>query len=303
MTPSWTAADIPDLTGRRAAVTGANAGLGYQAALALAAAGAEVVLACRNAPKAEAAAAGIRQAVPSSTVSVGSLDLADLASVRTFAEEVAAGYDRLDLLINNAGLMAVDESRTVDGFETQLGVNHLGHFALTARLLPLLLATPGSRVATMSSLGHRAGRLDLSDLMFDRRGYRRWPAYFQSKLANLLFTAELHRRLTDAGSSTVAVAAHPGGSRTDLGQEGGGVGNRLLRPVVPVLAQSAADGALPILQAATDPTVRGGQFYGPRWLGRGPSTLETPSRRARDGAAARALWDASVELTGLTPPV
>jgi protochlorophyllide reductase len=303
MTARWTTADLPDLTGRRAVVTGANAGLGYQVARSLCAAGAEVVLACRNPAKAEAAAADIRGSVPSAIVSVDSLDLADLASVRAFAEGLTARHDRLDLLINNAGLMALDASRTADGFETQFGVNHLGHFALTTRLLPLLLATPGARIATMSSMGHRAGRLDLGDLMFDRRGYQRWAAYFQSKLANLLFTAELHRRLTAAGSTTIAVTAHPGASGTELGKEGSSLANRAMGSVVPRLTQSATDGALPMLRAAGDPAVRGGQFYGPRWLVRGRPVLETPSRRAQDAAAAEALWVASAELTGLTPAV
>ncbi len=292
----WTPADIPDLTGRRAVVTGANAGLGLQVAHGLAAHGADVVLACRNAAKAEAAAAEIRTRTPGAAVSVGTLDLSDLDSVAAFA---ATQSGRLDLLVNNAGLMATDEARTAQGVEMQFGVNHLGHFALTARLLPLLLATPGSRVGSMSSMGHRAAR-GPADPRLERR-YDRWQAYFQSKLANLLFTAELQRRLAEAGASTIAVAAHPGGSNTDLGTEGSGLSNLGLR-LMPFFGQSAEAGARPMLRAMTDPEVRGGEFYGPRFVVVGATPVrETPSRAARDSAAARRLWEASVELSGLEP--
>jgi protochlorophyllide reductase len=289
----WIPADVPDLTGRRAIVTGANAGLGLEVAHGLAAHGAEVVLACRNVTKAEAAAAAIRERCPAATVEVGSLDLADLDSVAAFS---AAQSGRLDLLVNNAGLMAIDESRTAQGVEMQFGVNHLGHFALTARLLPLLLATPGSRVGTMSSMGHRSARGQAAPERYDR-----WQAYFHSKLANLLFTAELQRRLAAAGASTIAVAAHPGASNTDLGTEGSGLSNVGLR-LMPFIGQSAARGARPMLRAMTDPTVRGGEFYGPRFVVFGATPVrETPTRAARDAAAAQRLWDLSVELSGLEP--
>jgi protochlorophyllide reductase len=231
------------------------------------------------------------------------LDLADLASVAAAAEHVQAHEPRLDLLLNNAGLMAIDHATTVDGFEMQLGVNHLGHFVLTAQLLPLLLATPGSRVVTMSSMGHRAGRLHPDDLFFTRRGYDRWRPYFQSKLANLLFTAELHRRLTEAGAATMALAAHPGGSNTDLGFEGTGLTNRMFKLFVQIATQSAVIGALPFVRAATDPEARGGQFHGPRWVVRGYPVRETPSRRARRADDTRILWARSEELTGLTSPL
>jgi len=300
VTARWTTTDIPDQDDRVAVVTGANSGLGYQVALRLAIAGSKVVLACRDRGKAEAAQASIRTLVPAADVSLLELDLADLASVARFADTFSSQHDRLDLLVNNAGLMAVDESRTKDGFETQLGVNHLGHFALTARLLPVILTTPGARIASMSSLGHRGGHLDLDDLMFERRGYNRWQAYFQSKLANLLFTAELQRRLSEAGTA-IAVAAHPGVARTNLGSQGHGITNRLTRIGMPITAPSAAAGALPMLRAATDPDVLGGQFYGPRWMLVGHPALETPSSQARDDASARDLWKASVELTGLDP--
>jgi protochlorophyllide reductase len=301
MTTEWTAADIPDQSGRVAVVTGANSGLGYHLALVLALAGAQVVLACRNVGRAESAVAAIRALAPDARVSFIRLDLADLSSVAAFSSRLTGEHGRLDLLVNNAGLMAVDQSRTVDGFETQLGVNHLGHFALTARLLPVLLSTPGARIASMSSMGHRSGHLVIDDLMFDRRGYRRWQAYFQSKLANVLFTVELQRRLAQAGAGTIAVAAHPGMARTDLGSEGHGISNRLIGIGMPIASRSAASGALPLLRAATAPTVLGGQFYGPRWLVVGPPVLETASKRARDDASARSLWRASVELTGLDP--
>lgn len=296
---SWTPADIPDLTGRRAVVTGANSGLGLDITRALAARGAEVVLACRNTAKAETAAAQVRATVPDARLEVRALDLADLDRVAAFAD---AFDGRLDLLVNNAGLMAVDSSRTVQGFETQFGVNHLGHFALTARLLPLLLATPGSRIGSMSSMGHRGARGAADPLL--ERPYERWQSYFQSKLANLLFTTELQRRLAAAGASTIAVAAHPGGSNTDLGTEGSGLLNRSMRTVVPFLAQPSELGARPMLRALTDPTVRGGEFYGPRFVFRGATPVrETPTRAARDPEAARALWERSVELTGLEPAV
>ncbi len=305
MTAQWTIADIPDQHDRVAVVTGANSGFGYHIAAALAVAGASVILACRDPRKAESAIASIRALAPTSTVTstvtFRRLDLADLASVTRFATDFTADHDRLDLLINNAGLMAVDESRTRDGFETHLGVNHLGHFALTAGLLPAMLSTPGARIASMSSMVHRSGRLVVDDLMFDRRRYNRWQAYSQSKLANLLFTAELQRRLDQAGAAAIAVCAHPGVAQTGLGTEGHGIGNRLARIGVPSLMRSVASGALPMLRAATDPAASGKQFYGPRWQVLGPPVLETPGRRARDDDSARALWKASSELTGIEP--
>lgn len=296
---SWTPADVPDLTGRRAVVTGANAGLGLEIVHALAARGAEVVLACRDTAKADAAATAVRHRTPGARLDVRALDLADLDSVAAFAD----GLDGpLDLLVNNAGLMAVDESRTAQGFETQFGVNHLGHFALTARLMPSLLATPGSRVGSMSSMGHRGARGAADPTLAHR--YDRWQSYFQSKLANLLFTAELQRRLAGAGASTIAVAAHPGGSNTDLGTEGSGLTNRTMSWIAPLLTQPAEIGARPMVRALTDPGVLGGEFYGPRFVVRGAAPVrETPTRAARDPEAARRLWATSVELTGLEPAV
>ena len=303
MTSGWNLTDIEDQTGRLAVVTGANAGLGLEIAAGPADAGATVVLACRSLRRAEAGAADIRRRTPGAQLEIRALDLADLASVRAFAEDLRRDHDRLDLLINNAGLMAIDASTTVDGFETQLGVNHLGHHALTAQLLPIMLDVPGSRVVTQSSIGHRAGRLVLSDLMFQERRYSRWGAYFQSKLANLLFTFDLDRRLARAGSATVAVAAHPGTSSTDLGFEGSSLSNRLMRPVSSRFTQPASTGALPALRAAVATDVRGGQFYGPVRLAVGPPVLEVPSRRARNVEDATALAAASARLTGVELPV
>jgi NAD(P)-dependent dehydrogenase (short-subunit alcohol dehydrogenase family) len=295
---TWGRGDIPDQTGRTAIVTGANSGLGLEIATRLAEAGASVTLACRNAGRAAAALETVRTFVPGTDAVVGALDLSELESVERFAEEFADSHDTLDLLINNAGLMALDEDLTKDGFEMQFGVNHLGHFALTQRLLPLMQGTPGSRVATMSSFGHRLGRMNFDDLM-GRREYQRWPAYFQSKLANILFASGLQRRLAAAGAETISVAAHPGATNTDLGTEGTSFVNRAVGIVVPLTAQSVGYGALPMLRAATDPDVRGGEYYGPRLMVMGWPVKETPSRRARDTAAAERLWEASVALTGL----
>ena len=301
----WTEADIPDQTGRTALITGANSGIGFEAARALAEHGARVVLACRSRVKADAAVQAIATTAPAADVSVLELDLADLDQVTVAAATFASAHDRLDLLINNAGLMAIPKQTTVQGYEMQFGVNHLAHFALTGRLLDRLLATPGSRVVSISSQGHRPGRIAFDDLQSERR-YGPWKAYFQSKLANLLFVAELQRRLTAADSPTLALAAHPGGSRTNLGHENpGGILNTIGhvgRPVIEKIAlQSAAMGALPTLRAATDPAVVGGEYFGPDGLGeqRGHPRVVGRSRRAQDEDVARRLWEVSEELTGV----
>ncbi|SDJ16584.1 NAD(P)-dependent dehydrogenase, short-chain alcohol dehydrogenase family [Frankineae bacterium MT45] len=293
---AWTAADIGDQSGRVVIVTGANSGLGLEVATRLAEHGAAVVMACRNVAKAEEAVTQLRAEVPGASVAISELNLADLASVAAFAQSFRASHERLDLLINNAGLMAVDHSYTAQGFEMQFGVNHLGHYALTEQLLPLLERTPGSRVATMASMGHRAGRMRFDDLMRKRR-YDRWFAYTQSKLANLLFTAELQRRLAEQGSTTIAVAAHPGSTHTDLGTEGSGLTNRITAALYPIFSQTVKQGALPMLRAATDPNVAGGEFYGPRYIVAGRAVRERPSRRARNVADARRLWEISAQLT------
>ncbi len=289
----WTAQDIPPLDGRVAVVTGANSGLGLETAKLLAGAGARVLMACRNPERADAAAARVGR-----RAEVVQLDLASLASVARAAGDVAGRTDRVDILVNNAGLMAIDRSATEDGFEMQLGVNHLGHFALTAHLAPLLVAAPSARVVTVSSPAHRPGTVRLDDLMFEKRGYDRWRPYFQSKLANLLFAFELDRRMGAAAQPVSSLGAHPGASRTNLGTDGHGVVNALLRPMGG-FGQPASVGALSIVRAAVDPEARGGEFYGPRFMMFGYPARETPTRRARDARLAGQLWERSEELTGV----
>jgi NAD(P)-dependent dehydrogenase (short-subunit alcohol dehydrogenase family) len=302
----WTAAQLPDLGGTAALVTGANSGLGYETALALAGAGARVVLACRSREKAEAAMAQIRAAHPAAALEFQPLDLASLESVRAAAAAVSARHPRLDRLVNNAGLMALPERRTAEGLEMQLGVNHFGHFALTGLLLPALLAAPAPRVVSVSSLAHRMGRMDFEDLQWRRR-YSRWGAYGRSKLANLLFAFELDRRARAAGSPLVSAAAHPGYSATNLQtasarQEGAALTEGVMNLGNGLLAQSAAMGALPSLYAAAAPGGRGGAFYGPGGVGelRGFPREVGASRRARDPQAAARLWEVSEAQTGVT---
>ena len=299
MAGSWKPDDIPDLTGRLAVVTGGNAGLGLAIAHRLVEHHARVIVACRNADKAAAAVSELRTAHDGAEVSFALLDLARLTSVRALGEQLRRDEPRLDLLVNNAGLMAIDHALTEEGFEMQIGVNHLGHFVLTLELMPLLLVAPEARVVTMTSFGHRAGHLAVDDLMFERRRYDRWQPYFQSKLANILFTRELERRLRVGHTSVQALAAHPGATHTDLGSEGSGLTNAVMRPAM-VLGQSTDEGAQPMLRAATDPAARGGELYGPRFLLRGPAVRETPSARARRDHDARALWKRSEHLTGAT---
>jgi NAD(P)-dependent dehydrogenase (short-subunit alcohol dehydrogenase family) len=293
---AWSADDIPDQLGRTFVVTGANSGIGYEAALQLARRRGRVVLACRNQEKGRRAADALVAATPGASVEVRPLDLADLASVRAFAARFLETSDRLDGLVNNAGIMAVPRGLTADGFELQFGTNHLGHFALTGLLLPALLATASARVMTVSSGGHRPGRIRFDDLAGERR-YGRWPAYFQSKLANLLFTYELQRRLEAGGHEVIAVAAHPGVARTELGKATP-LQARLLT-LGERFQQPASAGALPTLRAATDPDVRGGEYYGPAGFleTAGPPVRVGSSRASRDRDTARRLWDRSIELT------
>lgn len=290
----WTIGDIPDQSGRTAVITGANTGLGYETAAALAAKGARVVLAVRNLDKGKAAADLIARRSPGSDVTLQQLDLTSLDSVREAADQLHAALDNVDLLVNNAGVMMTPQETTKDGFELQFGTNHLGHFALTGRLLDLLLATPGSRVVTVSSIGHRFGRIAFDDLQSERR-YNRFSAYGQSKLANLLFTYELQRRL--AGRDTVAVAAHPGGSSSELSRHLPGP----LKVAFGALEQDTETGALPSLRAATDPTVVGGQYVGPGGFMemRGYPKVVSSNRRSHDTAVQRRLWTVSEELTGV----
>lgn len=305
MSAHWTEGDIPDQTGRTILITGANSGIGLEAARAAAEHGGRVVLGCRNHTKAEAAVATIRETAPGAPLEILDLDLADLGSVETAAEKFLANHDRLDVLVNNAGLMALPKQNTVQGFEMQFGVNHLAHFALTGRLLERLLATPGSRVVSISSMGHRPGSIHFDDLQSEHK-YGPWTAYFQSKLANLLFTYELQRKLAAAGAATIAVGAHPGGSSTNLGHENpGGIINTIAmksKPLVDMAMQSAAMGALPTLRAATDPAVTGGEYYGPGGVleQRGYPKRVQSSRRSQDVEVAQRLWRVSTELTGVT---
>ncbi len=302
---AWTAADMPDLAGKTILVTGANSGIGFEAAKAFGGRGADVVLACRSAEKGERARAAIVAEHPRAAVEVMPLDLASLASVRSFAESFSSRRDRLDVLCNNAGVMALPRRETADGFEMQIGTNHLGHFALTGLLLPRLLGTPGARVVNQSSGAHRFGRMNFDDLQ-SKRGYGRWSAYGQSKLANLLFTFELQRRLAKQGAGTFAVACHPGYSATELQFAAPRMdGSWLMETVFAlgnrVLAQDAAAGALPMLYAATAADVRGGEYIGPDGLGElwGAPTRVDPSARAQESEAAARLWSISEELTGL----
>ncbi|MFI9718414.1 oxidoreductase [Streptomyces sp. NPDC052396] len=300
----WTAHDIPDQSGRTAVVTGANSGIGYVTARELARRGARVVLACRDETRGRAAEELLRTQVPGAEVELARLDLADLSSVRTFATELKA--DRIDLLVNNAGVMALPQLRTVDGFEMQLGTNHLGHFALTGLLMPRIReAGDGARVISVSSGLHYLGTVDPRDLNMEHR-YRRWIAYGRSKSANLLFIHELARRLAADGSPVVAAAAHPGYAATNLQTAGARmeerpVAERLAELANRLVAQSAEDGALPTLYAATAPDVRQDDFFGPRvQLWRGAPQRSVRAAWTRDDRASAGLWRVSERLTGVT---
>ena len=297
----WTSDDVPGQHGRLAVVTGANTGLGFQTAHVLAARGASVVLAVRDIEKGKHAAARIAATAPGANLTVQPLDLTSLDSIRAAADELRAKHPRIDLLINNAGVMFTPKQTTRDGYELQFGTNHLGHFALTGLLLEQLLPLPGSRVVTVSSLAHRLGaRINFDDLQGER-SYRRVAAYSQSKLANLLFTYELQRRLSGAGT-TIAVAAHPGLANTELARNTPAITAFFYARV---MSQPAAMGALPILRAATDPDVLGGQYYGPGgfFAARGYPKLAESSAQSHTPAIQRRLWTVSEELTGVTFPV
>ncbi|MDB4988239.1 MAG: short-chain dehydrogenase/reductase [Myxococcaceae bacterium] len=301
----WTLSNIPQLAGKKVVITGANSGLGLASAKALAARGAHVILACRTMAKANGAVADIRAVTPDASLEPEALDLSDLSSVRTFARELTGRHAHLDVLLNNAGVMATPYTRTSDGFELQFGTNHLGHFALTGLLFDRLAKTPGARVVNVSSVAHRIGKLRFDDPHW-QQSYAKWPAYGMSKLSNLLFTYELARRCAVAGIGVRAVAAHPGYSSTNLQIRGGELANAKLttwasRTFTPWVAQPADRGALPELYAAVAEDVQAGDFIGPDGLYelRGYPKKVRSSARSHDADDMQRLWELSERLTGV----
>ena len=296
---TFTSADVSGQEGKCFIVTGANAGIGFETVKVLASKGARVLLGCRDKAKADAAIAQIRAATPGANIAHLPLDLGDLSSVRA-AAGIASAEPRIDALVNNAGVMFPPLTRTAQGFEQQWGVNHLGHFALTALLLPKLAETPGSRVIVTSSLAHQRGNIAWDDLNAEK-GYNRTQRYSDSKLANMLHFAELNRRLQAAGSPVMAIGCHPGVAATELMRHGGVF--QVFMPVVGLLLNTAAMGAWPALQAATAPDAKPGGYYGPQgWREmKGPSAEASRTQQAQDPALARKLWDVSVEMTGIDP--
>ena len=302
---NWTINDIPTLTGKRVVITGATGGLGYETALALAGADAEVILTGRNANKGEEAVRRIRTMHPQAKLHFEALDLASLASVEAFSRTLNAEGQHIDLLINNAGVMSLPTRQiTADGFEMQLGTNYLGHFALTARLLPLLRGIPHTRVVNLSSMAHRRGRIDLNDLQA-AHAYAPWKVYAQSKLAMLMFALELQRCSDKNGWSLLSNAAHPGWARTDLianGPGASGLMGRLARVCAPLFSQTAAAGALPTLYAATSPDAKASGYYGPNGFSelKGAPVAARIMPQAEDAQVAARLWDISTTLTGVS---
>jgi NAD(P)-dependent dehydrogenase (short-subunit alcohol dehydrogenase family) len=302
---AWSTRDIPDQSSRVAVVTGANGGLGLEVARALAGKGAHVVMAARDQAKAEAAVASIRGENPGASLELRPLDLASLASVRKTAAAILADHSRIDVLVNNAGLMAIPERRTEDGFEMQLAVNHLGHFALTALLLPALLGSTGARVVSVTSTGRHTGRpLDPANPHLEG-AYDPWRAYGQSKLANVHFALELDRRFRAAGLRARSIVVHPGFTNTDLQarsvrETGGGRSQRFFHNAVQRFGMTPAQGALPLLRAATDPNAVGGALYTPRWVNWGPPVRRPLLRRTRNRDAMATLWEVSERETGTT---
>jgi NAD(P)-dependent dehydrogenase (short-subunit alcohol dehydrogenase family) len=305
---NWSAADIPDQRGRIAVVTGANGGLGLETARQLARRGAHVVMAVRNQEKAAAAAADIRAGVPAASLELVALDLSAQASVRTAAEQITAAHKSIDLLINNAGVMGISEAKTADGFEMQFGVDHLGHWSLTALLLPALLRAPRARIVTVTSTAHHMGRAVDPANPHLRGRYRPWRAYGQAKLANFHFGLGLARELEKAGVRAVSLIAHPGLSNTDLQavsvqQTGGGRSQRFFLVLARRTGMPAADGALSQLRAATDPAAKSGEFYGPRYVNSGPPVRKPIVRKLGMDDAIAALWKVSERETGIAVDV
>ncbi|HVY78261.1 MAG TPA: oxidoreductase [Solirubrobacterales bacterium] len=301
---SWGLADIPDQSGRTAVVTGANGGLGLETARALAGAGADVVMAARNQQRAAEAMEQIRGAVPDARLSLVELDLGSLDSVRRAAEQILGAHETIDLLVNNAGVMGIPERRTADGFEMQFGVDHLGHFALTARLLPALLAAPAARIVTVTSSAHHLGRAVDSDNPNLEGRYGPWRAYNQAKLANFHFALGLHRLLHDAGKPAASLSAHPGLSNTELqavsvAETDGGLSQRFFLMLARNVGMPPAEGALSQLRAATDPAAKSGEFYGPLFVSNGPPVRKPVLRRLGLGRAIEKLWHVSERETGL----
>lgn len=305
MTANWMITNIPNQQGKVVVITGANSGIGYESALALAGKGAQVILAVRNEQKGRAALQTIKGAFPKANAEVMLLDLASLDSVRNFAEEFKTKYNRLDVLLNNAGMMAIPFDKTMDGFEMQFGINHLGHFALTGLLLPILLKTPASRIVTVSSYNHLLGRLDFDNLD-GSRGYGPWTAYNQTKLANLLFAYELQRKLKAMGAELISVGTHPGYTATNLQFAGPRLsGSTVMRSVMKLgnvlLGQSAEIGALPLIYASVAPNIRGGDYTGPKdmfglW---GYPKIARSNGRSHDIPSAKKLWEVSEQMTGI----
>lgn len=302
---NWTTGDIPDLSGKVIIVTGGNVGLGYESVKAFVERGAKVILASRSIERGETAKAEIEKGNPSGTIEVMKLDLADLEGIKGFVEEFKSGYDRLDVLLNNAGIMMSPYFRTKDGFEAQMGINHLGHFALTGQLLDLLKKSPGSRVVNVSSSAHKSGSMDFDNLLFEqRKRYSPIRAYGRSKLSNLLFTYELQSRFEKYNLNCIAVASHPGFSKTQLARYlAKKIWVRMLLPLSYLFSQSAAMGALTQIRAAVDPGVKGGDYYGPK-SGRSettgyPQRVES-NAASHDAADALRLWEASEKLTGIS---
>jgi hypothetical protein len=300
----WTTTDMPDQTGRIAIVTGANSGLGYETTLALAQKGAQVVMTTRSLDKGRSAEADVRQHMPDAKLDAMKLDLGSLDSVREFAAEYKAKFNRLDMLINNAGVMGTPKLATADGFEMQLGVNHLGHFALTGHLIDLLVSTPGSRIVSVSSNASYMGTINFDDLMSEQ-SYTRYGAYSQSKLANVMFGFELQRKLQAVNADSRSIAVHPGYAATNLqggaAHSSGALADRFIYPITNrIVAQSGAMGALSQLYAATAPDAKGGAFYGPHFLHmRGYPVELKANDAAYDTVATARLWDVSVQLTGV----
>ncbi len=291
----WTTSNIPDQCDRTVIITGANSGIGFEAAKALAEKNAEVILAVRNQTKGDAAAANIQADFPKAKLEVRLLNLADLASVKSFAKQFTADYKQLYLLINNAGIMIPPYGKTVDGFESQFGTNHLGHFALTAQLFDLLKSTPESRIVNVSSSAHKMGKLNFDDLNWENSRYSAWKAYGDSKIANLYFTYELSRQIQVAGHDVMAVAAHPGLTASNLAK---GAGMKFINTI---FAQNGSMGALPTLMAATEPTAKSGDYFGPSGISewRGYPKLVTSNKLSHDMDIAARLWKLSQELTGV----